>query len=76
MLKKRLDKPNPIRAGGLSIRVKPTVDMNPVLLKPLSEVGAQVVVHGQAIGNARAREFQGSSRNSSPPCSRATRESA
>ena len=32
--------------------------MNPVLLKPQSEVGAQVVVQGQVIGNARAREYQ------------------
>ncbi|WP_246662129.1 cobyric acid synthase, partial [Prosthecodimorpha hirschii] len=39
-------------------RVAPTVDMNPVLLKPQSEVGAQVVVQGRVIGNAKAREFQ------------------
>jgi adenosylcobyric acid synthase len=32
--------------------------MNPVLLKPQSEVGAQVVVQGRVVGNARAREFQ------------------
>ena len=35
-----------------------TVDLNPVLLKPQSEVGAQIVVQGKAIGSARAREFQ------------------
>ena len=49
------------RAQALQARacgVEPTVDMNPVLLKPQSEVGAQIVVHGRAIGNARAREFQ------------------
>ena len=39
-------------------RVAPTVDMNPVLLKPQSETGAQVVVQGRVIGNARAREYQ------------------
>ncbi|MBT9291198.1 cobyric acid synthase [Hyphomicrobiaceae bacterium 22] len=39
-------------------RVAPAVDMNPVLLKPQSEVGAQVVVQGRVIGNAKAREFQ------------------
>lgn len=39
-------------------RVAPTVDMNPVLLKPQSDVGSQVVVQGRVIGNARAREFQ------------------
>ena len=32
--------------------------MNPVLLKPQSETGAQVVVQGQVIGNAKARELQ------------------
>jgi adenosylcobyric acid synthase len=39
-------------------RVAPSVDMNPVLLKPQSEVGAQVVVLGQVTGNASARAFQ------------------
>jgi adenosylcobyric acid synthase len=39
-------------------RVAPCVDMNPVLLKPQSEVGAQVVVQGKVLGNARAREYQ------------------
>jgi adenosylcobyric acid synthase len=39
-------------------RVAPSVHMNPVLLKPQSEVGAQVVVHGKILGNARAAEFQ------------------
>jgi adenosylcobyric acid synthase len=34
------------------------VHMNPVLLKPQSEIGAQVVVQGKVIGNARAREYQ------------------
>jgi adenosylcobyric acid synthase len=32
--------------------------MNPVLLKPQSEIGAQVVVQGKVIGAARAREYQ------------------
>jgi adenosylcobyric acid synthase len=39
-------------------RVAPSVDMNPVLLKPQSDVGAQVVVQGKVLGNARAREYQ------------------
>src|SRR6188472_4168421 len=39
-------------------RVPASVHMNPVLLKPQSEVGAQVVVHGKILGNARAKEFQ------------------
>ena len=42
------------RACGLA----PRVDMNPVLLKPQSEVGAQVVVQGKIFGNAKAREYQ------------------
>jgi adenosylcobyric acid synthase len=39
-------------------RVAPNVDMNPVLLKPQSEIGAQVVVRGTILRNARAKEFQ------------------
>lgn len=49
------------RAQALQARacgVAPTTDMNPVLLKPQSEVGAQVVVQGKVRGNARAREYQ------------------
>ncbi len=34
-----------------------SVHMNPVLLKPQSEIGAQVVVHGEVMGNAKAREY-------------------
>lgn len=33
-------------------------DMNPILLKPQSEIGAQVVVQGRVVGNAVAREYQ------------------
>ncbi len=39
-------------------RTAPTVHMNPVLLKPQSEVGAQVVVQGRVVGNAPARTYQ------------------
>ena len=39
-------------------RVAPSVHMNPVLLKPQSEVGSQVVVQGRMIGTAKAREYQ------------------
>src|SRR3979411_1175165 len=35
-----------------------TVDMNPVLLKPQSEVGAQIVVQGRVYGTAKAAEYQ------------------
>ena len=49
------------RAQALQARacgVAPSVDMNPVLLKPQSDVGAQVVVHGRVRGNYDARDFQ------------------
>jgi adenosylcobyric acid synthase len=37
----------------------PHSDMNPVLLKPNSDTGAQVIVHGKAIGNLEAFDYQG-----------------
>jgi len=40
-------------------KVPLSVHMNPVLLKPQSEVGAQVVVQGRVQGNAKASEYQG-----------------
>src|SRR5215467_12078333 len=39
-------------------RVSPSVHMNPVLLKPQSDVGAQVVVRGKVYGRATSAEFQ------------------
>jgi adenosylcobyric acid synthase len=48
------------RAQALQARacgVAPSVDMNPVLLKPQSEVGAQVVVQGRVLGNYDARAY-------------------
>jgi adenosylcobyric acid synthase len=42
----------------LAARVEPSVHMNPVLLKPQSEVGAQIIVHGKVFGRATAREMQ------------------
>jgi len=38
-------------------RIPPHVDMNPILLKPTSEVGAQVVLLGQALENQSASEY-------------------
>jgi adenosylcobyric acid synthase len=32
--------------------------MNPVLLKPQSEFGSQVIVHGKVFSTANAREYQ------------------
>jgi adenosylcobyric acid synthase len=42
----------------LAARVPASVHMNPVLLKPQSEGGSQVIVHGRAIANATARDYQ------------------
>ena len=42
------------RAAGLA----PHTDMNPVLLKPETDTGAQVVVQGQRLGHAEARAYQ------------------
>lgn len=39
-------------------RVAPSVHMNPVLLKPQSETGAQVVVQGRVYATAAARVYQ------------------
>lgn len=38
-------------------KVAPSVDMNPVLLKPQSDTGAQVIVHGKVAGKAEALDF-------------------
>ena len=49
------------RAQALQARAARTPllnDMNPVLLKPQTEIGAQVVLQGKVWGNANAREFQ------------------
>jgi len=37
--------------------VEPHVDMNPVLLKPSSDTGAQVIIHGKAISNMQAQAY-------------------
>lgn len=42
----------------LACRVPPSVHMNPVLLKPQSECGSQVVVQGKVRGQARGRDYQ------------------
>ena len=40
-------------------RVVPTADMNPVLLKPNTDTGAQVVLKGKAVANRSARDYFG-----------------
>ncbi len=43
----------------LACGVEPVVDMNPVLLKPESDVGAQVIVQGRRLATLKAREYFG-----------------
>jgi len=48
------------RAQALQARaagVAPTVDMNPVLLKPETETGAQVVLQGRRVAQVKARDY-------------------
>ena len=37
--------------------IEPMVCMNPILLKPTSHVGSQVIVNGEVLGNMSAREY-------------------
>ncbi len=41
----------------LAAGCEPSVDMNPILLKPSSDVGSQVIVHGVPIGTMPAKEY-------------------
>lgn len=38
-------------------RIEPMVCMNPVLLKPTSNVGSQVIVNGKVLGNMKTAEY-------------------
>ena len=37
--------------------IEPSVRMNPILLKPMSDVGSQVIVNGEVRGNMSARDY-------------------
>lgn len=37
--------------------IKPSVLMNPVLLKPTNDIGSQVIVNGEVIGNMKAKDY-------------------
>lgn len=37
--------------------IKPAVCMNPILLKPTTHTGSQVIVNGEVLGNMSAREY-------------------
>jgi adenosylcobyric acid synthase len=57
------------RAQALQARacgVPPSTDMNPVLLKPQSETGAQIVVQGRVFGSAGARDYHALKRDLMP----------
>lgn len=38
--------------------IEPSVKMNPILLKPTSHVGSQVIIEGKVYGNVKAKEYQ------------------
>ncbi len=38
-------------------KVEPSTDMNPVLIKPSSDTGAQIIVEGKALSSMQAAEF-------------------
>ena len=37
--------------------IRPSVLMNPILLKPTNDVGSQVIVNGEVLGNMSARDY-------------------
>ena len=37
--------------------VEPSVLMNPILLKPTNDIGSQVIVNGEVLGNMPAKEY-------------------
>ncbi len=41
----------------LAAGVEPHTDFNPVLLKPSSDIGAQVIIHGHAVAHLSARDY-------------------
>ena len=46
--------------------IEPDVRMNPILLKPTTDVGSQVIVNGQVRGNMRAMEYYAKKREYLP----------
>lgn len=37
--------------------IKPSVLMNPILLKPTNDTGSQIIVNGEVLGNMSARDY-------------------
>ncbi len=50
---------------------EPDVRMNPILLKPTSDMGSQVIVNGEVMGNLSAREYYRNKRALKPEVQRA-----
>jgi len=46
-----------VRSAEHAARVPTQVDFNPILLKPNSDTGAQVIIHGRAISNIEAEVY-------------------
>ena len=51
--------------------IAPDVRMNPILLKPTTDVGSQVIVNGKVLGNMRAMEYYRRKRELVPEVMRA-----
>ena len=54
--------------------IRPMVCMNPILLKPASHTGSQVIVNGELLGNMSAREYFAYKKELIPDIKRAFRE--
>lgn len=54
--------------------IEPEVAMNPILLKPNSEMGSQVIVGGEVIGNMKAAEYFRKKKEYIPAIMKAYRE--
>ena len=51
--------------------IEPTVEMNPILLKPTSNVGSQVIVNGEVLGNMKAMDYYANKRQLIPEIQKA-----
>lgn len=54
--------------------VEPVAAMNPILLKPTTHVGSQVIVNGEVLGNMSARDYFAYKKQLSPEIKKAFRE--
>ncbi|MEK6527863.1 MAG: cobyric acid synthase [Nitrospirota bacterium] len=41
----------------VACRIEPNVEMNPILIKPTSDIGSQIIVRGKPYGNMKAAEY-------------------